>query len=80
MNDKKEAHLLDGVYHLRYEAAGKRVWESVGTRLGAAEAQRNIRDGELSLGTADRTPVPVTLVDQQAAFMELKELFSYLYG
>jgi integrase/recombinase XerD len=77
VNGKRECHLQDGVYHLRYEIEGKRIWEPVGRSYLFADAQRNIRAGELSLNQvsgATKTPARLTLADLKLKFMELKEL------
>lgn len=77
VNGQKECHLQDGVYHLRYEIDGKRIWQAVGTSYLAAEARRKIRDGELALNqgsAAPKTPARVTLTEQKDKFMELKRL------
>lgn len=72
---QRECHLEDGVYHLRYELAGKRIWEPVGILYIAAEAQRSIRNGELSLGTNQPpTPARLTLAEQRDKFLEWKNL------
>src|SRR6185437_7195973 len=64
-----ERHLEDGVYHIRYEVAGKRIWENVGKDYRFAEAKRKMREGELELnpGTvAPATPARLTLAEQKS--------------
>lgn len=75
---KKQAK--EGVYCLRYEVEGKRVWESVGESLNVALCALKDREikflkGELvSAAPKIHAAEKLTLAEQRTAFLELKEL------
>lgn len=88
--DGKRQHILanlkkqagEGVYCLRYEVNGKRVWDSVRDNLKEALRQLKLRDYQLSVGRfdapADETepdaaaPQRLTLAQQREKFLTKK--------
>ena len=59
INGKPKLH-DEGIYYIRYEREGRRVWESVGNDVGIAIHERQMREARLVASWLSSFPVSST--------------------